>query len=233
MSMYKRPSKRVKCVPTRVVGPLIEGTFLHSLCAKGEPNVYKFKKGPVYQQELYLKALERHYKDTGIPYAEPELMKATPYQPLEMSSEPELLHGDRIQVVLRVLKNGTVRVKVNCAIAMMYDKYYRRLCYPPIKVILQAYKSHGFSQTFLEKIKKSHERKMEFAKKVPGILAKIFDKEPVKKIKKEKKKEPDQEFIEEDEEEEPIPAEEGELDVEPDVEDEEVVEEEYFSEPET
>jgi hypothetical protein len=116
----------------------------------------------------------------------------------------------------------------------MYEKYYRRGVQPPLKVLLQAYKSHGFSQEFLEKIKKSHEKKVIFAKKVPGILAKIFDKEPTKKPKKEKKKEHEEENVDlpEEEHEDDIPPEGGELDVEPD-EEEDVEEEEYVSDNET
>ena len=133
-------------------------------------------------------------------------------------------------MTLRILKNGVVRVKVNAAIADMYDKYYRHGEKPPFKSVLQAYKSHGFSKDFLERMKKNNEKQLAFAKKVPGILVKIFDKEPVKKPKKEKKPVVEEEVqpLEEEEEEDIIPDDEGELDVEP-VEEEEVVEEEYVS----
>ena len=117
---------------------------------------------------------------------------------------------------------------------MMYDKYYHRGVQAPIKVILQAYKSHGFSDSFLEKIKKSYARKIAYTKKVPGILQKIFDKKPVKKIKIKKKKEiEDEEEPEPEVEEDDIPTEEGELDVEPDDPEEVVEEEEYMSDLET
>jgi len=197
---------------------------------------FVFHKRPVYQQDIYLKALKENNKRLGIPYIEPQLPEPTPYQEPTRSNEPELVSGDRVGVTLRILKNGIVRVKVSGAIATMYEKYYRRGVQPPFKMVLQAYKSHGFSPQFLEKIKKSHERKVEFAKKVPGIIAKIFEKEPVKKIKKKKVEEvKDEEIDDEPEaeaEEEEIPAEEGELDVEPD--EEEVVEdEEYVSDNET
>jgi hypothetical protein len=132
-----------------------------------------------------------------------------------------------------------VRVKVNGAIATMYEKYYHKGTQAPFKVVLQAYKAHGFSKEFLEKIKKSNDKKIEFTKKVPGILAKIFDKEPTKKAKKKKEEKkiedavitdelPEEEELEEDH----VPVEEGELDVEPDEEDV-VDDEEYISDPET
>lgn len=208
-----------------------EGTFLYDIITQKPTTQFVFNKRPVYQQDIYLNALKENNKRLGIPYVEPHLPQATPYQVPQHVKEPELTYGDRIQVNLRVLKNGVVRVKVNCAIAMMYDKYYHRGVQPPFKVILQAYKSHGFSPQFLEKIKKSHERKLAFAKKLPVIYEKIFEKEPVKKIKKKKVEEVEEGIDDEPEaevEEEEIPAEEGELDVEPD-EEEVVEEEEYIS----
>ena len=203
----------------------------------GEVKCYTFKKGPVYRKEEYLRLLEKNHKKLGIPYVKPDLPEPTPYAPPEKSDEPRLEFGDQVYVTLRVLKSGIVRVKLNCAIATMYEKYYRRAVQPPFKTVLQAYKSHGFSAEFLEKIKKSHEKKMVYAKKVPGILEKIFNKETVKKVKKEKEKQrEDEEDVPplddvEDDDDTP-PAEECELDVEPDDE-EDVEEEEYVSDNET
>ena len=228
--MYRRPSQRVKCDPPRAVGPIKEGTFLHDIVARKNPILYEFKKGPVYHQDRYLTALKKNNEEMGIPYVEPQPLEPTPRHVPEKTYKPELLYGDHVQVTLRILKNGVVRVKVNAAIADMYDKYYRHGEKPPFKSVLQAYKSHGFSKDFLERMKKNNEKQLAFAKKVPGILAKIFDKEPVKKPKKEKKPVVEEEVqpLEEEEEEDIIPDDEGELDVEQ-VEEEEVVEEEYVS----
>ena len=90
----------------------------------------------------------------------------------------------------------------------------------------------------MDRIKKRHQKRLEFSKKVPGIIDGIFNKEPVKKVKKVKKKpDPDPEVdleIEEEEqeiEEDVIPPEEGGMDVEVEVDDEEQ-EEEYISDVE-
>jgi hypothetical protein len=238
MSMYKRPSPRVKCLPPIRGDKPVEGSFLYDIIHSKPPNVYEFRKRPIYKKEDYLKALKRNHEQLGIPYTEPELPEPTSIVPPSPCNEPELIYGDRVGVSLRILKNGTIRIRVSGGIATMYEKYYRHGIQPPLKVILQAYKSHGFSREFLEKIKKSHEKKMIFAKKVSGILAKIFDKEPTKKPKKEKKKEKKEEHEEEnvdlpeEEHEDDIPLEEGELDVEPD-EEEDIEEEEYVSDNET
>lgn len=232
MSMFKRPSQRVRITGDISKSRPIKGTYLYDIIKKTSPRVYEYKKAPIYMLDSYLKILKQDNERLGIPYVEPVLPEPIlPPEPV-ISKEPELFFCDRVQVILRVLKSGVVRVKVNGAIATMYEKYYKHANHPPINEIIQAYKSHGFSKEFLEKIKKNHEKKMIFDKKVPTILEKIFDKEPVKKTKKEKKKEEIEDPIEE-EEEDVIPEGAGEMDVEP-VEEEEVVEdEEYFSEPET
>ena len=239
MSMFKRPSQRVRCPPPIRGDKPKEGTYLYDIITNKPSKVFKFVKQPVYMQESYLKELKVHYQNLGIPYTEPTFPKPTARPVPKQIDEPELEFGDRIQVVLRVLKNGTVRVKVNGAIATMYEKYYHKGTQAPFKVVLQAYKAHGFSKEFLEKIKKSNDKKIEFAKKVPGILAKLFDKEPTKKAKKKKEEKKIEDAVitdeipeEEELEEDPVPVEEGELDVEPDEEDV-VDDEEYISDPET
>lgn len=234
MTMYKRPSQRVRPNLLNRCGHLMEDSFLHTLLNPGPTVISKFEKRPIYQPETYFRLLKKNNKMIGIPYVQPMLPKPEPPVPWVQSQEPELDVPDRVYLKLRILKNGVVRVKLNCAIATMYEKYYRHAVQPPFKTVLQAYKSHGFSPEFLEKIKKSHERKMVYAKKVPGILAKIFDKEPVKKIKKKKeeKKVEEDEVPEEDVEEDEVPNEDCELDVEPDEEPEEIVEDDYYSEPE-
>lgn len=240
MNMYIRPSRRAKCNLPRVTEPPREGSFLHNIISKSHnPNIYEYKRDPVYNQSAYLIALKKNNEEMGIPYIDPKLPNIIPIEMPPKIEEPELLYVDRVQVKLRVLKTGLIRIKINTSIATLYEKYYKYAKIPPIKVIIQAYKSHGFSTSFTDKIKTNHEKQMIFATKVPKILEKIFDKEPVKKIKRmkapPKPKEDVEEIPEEDpvEEEDNIPEEEGQMDVEPDVEDEEVVEEEYFSEPET
>lgn len=234
MNMYRQPSRRVKCPPPVRGDKPLEGTFLYNIVHSKPPDVFKFEKRPIYMKEQYLQILKKNNEQLGISYIEPELPEPTPYVPLSSSSEPDIQYGDQVEVKIRILKSGIVRVKVVAAIADMYEKYYRRGKFPPLKVIIQAYKSHGFSDAFIQKIKDSHEKKMKFAKKVPSILAKIFEKEPVKKTKKkkeEKKVEEEDELPEEEAEEDRVPDEEGELDVEPDEEPEEIVEDDYYSEP--
>lgn len=238
--MYKRPLPRARNTQ-RTHHPVEtpEGTFLHGLLNPSPPKVYKYVPAPVYEQKAYLIALEKHYKQCGIPFKDPQLPDyVRPIRP-EPTKEPELGFGDQVYMKMRILKSGIVRIKLDASIAILYEKYYRKALRPPMTSIIQAYKSMGFSPQFLEKIKKKFALKVKEQKRFGGVIDKIFNKEPVKKVKK-KKEEVDVEKIEEekieeeedDEEEDDIPEEDEGLDVEPDAEEEveeEPGEEEYNS----
>ncbi len=229
--MYKKPSQRVKVHPSHIRGGIPDDTFVGRI-VKSKPTIqFKFVKEPIYHQDDYLKLLEENYKKMGLPYVDPQLPIVQPRVYPEPPKEPELTFGDRIQVNLRVLKNGIVRVKINYAIAELYAKYYKHAKRPPFKMVLQAYKSHGFSKEYLQRIEKNNEKRKDLYIRIEKVFTKIFDKEPTKKIKKKKKEE---EIVEPIEEEDipptsDEPEEEETLDVEPDEEEEVENEEEYLS----
>ena len=239
MSMYKRPSQRVKN-DSYEHRPAPVDSFLHKLM-NPSPIEYPVKVlQPIYQQDLYLRLFKENQKFWGITYVDPQLPILSPTVYPEPRKEPELTYGDRVQVVLRVLKNGIVRVKVNGAIADMYAKYYgpgvNHDKVPPFKAILQAYKAHGFSKEYLDRITKNNDKRKSIQIRIDKVFTKIFDKEPVKKVKKEKKKKVEDiiELVEPEEDKPPVPdvqEEDETLDVEPD-EDEEEEEEEYVSDGE-
>ncbi len=239
--MYRKPSQRVKVQTSHIRGGVPDDTFVGRIVQSKPTIQFKFVKEPVYHQDDYLKLLEENYKKMGLPYVNPQLPIVQPRIYTEPPKEPELIFGDRVQVNLRVLKSGIVRVKINSAIAELYAKYYKHAKRPPFKMVLQAYKSHGFSKDFLQRIEKNNEKRKREALRIEKIFTKIFDKEPTKKVKKIKKKEEEPELNEdvvepiEDEDQPPKsdePEEEETLDVEPDEEDEEEVEEEYVSDGE-
>ena len=238
MSMYKRPSQRVKVHTSHIRGCIPDDTFIGRITKRNPVIQFKFVKDPVYHQDDYLKLLEANYKKMGLPYVDPQLPIVQPRVYPEPRKEPELTFGDRVQVNLRVLKSGIVRVKINSAIAELYAKYYKHAKRPPFKMVLQAYKSHGFSKEFLQRIEKNNEKRKDLYIRIGKVFTKIFDKEPMKKVKKAKKKEEEiveqvEDIVEpvEDEDQPPKfdePEEEETLDVEPDEEEEEEVEEEYI-----
>jgi hypothetical protein len=232
MTFYRRPPRRthVRSIVHKNE-PIAPGSFLYNIITPIPTVYYKFEKLAIYKQDDYLKLLEKNNREMGLPFVNPNLPIIEKTAKIPAPQEPDIEFSDQIKVNLRVLKNGIVRVKINCAVASMYEKYKK----PPIKVILQAYKAQGYSQEFLDRIKKRSKQREEFSKKVPGIIDKIFNKEPVKKIKKVKKVPVPDEIPEEEPEEEleedVIPLEEGEMDVEVEVDDEEQ-QEEYVSDVE-
>jgi len=236
---YKQPSRPVRIKTEVPSGLRCQSGTLYDIMNPGEYDHFTFVKGPVYMEEIYLRLLKKNNDILGIPFIDPMLPKSPPFVPPAVSQEPELDVPDRVYLKLRVLKNGIVRVKLCAAMWDLYETYYQNVRKPPFKTVLQACKSHGFSTKFIERLKKNNEKQLTYAKKLPDIFQKIFDKEPVKKVKKEKKKEPvvdvSEEVVDVSEEpeedvveEEEVPADEGELDVEPD-EEEAVEEEEYVS----
>tara|TARA_B100000073_G_scaffold346446_1_gene357880 strand:+ start:1776 stop:2333 length:558 start_codon:yes stop_codon:yes gene_type:complete len=179
-------------------------------------------------ESAYLKALEKNNNDLGIPYVEPVFVPYQPPAPREESSEPELPFVDRIYVNFKILKSGVVRIKIVPNFLILYENYYRRALRPPLKLLLAAYKARGFSKDFLDEVKVREQRAVAFfSKKVPGILEKVFEKEPSKKVRKKQPPPP----VDEDEPPEPTEEEEDNtMDVEPDDDaEEENVEEDYFS----
>ena len=235
MSMYRRPLPRVR---NDSVNPkpvkFTEGSFLHGIVNPSRTDVYKFAPGPVYEKEAYLIALEKHYKKCGIPFKDPQLPDSVKIVRPEPIKEPELGFIDQVYLKMRILKSGIVRIKLDASIATLHEKYYKKALRPPMKSILSAYKSMGFSPQFLEKIKKRFEWNVKEQKRIDKVIDKIFNKEPVKKVKKKKKEEEEivEDPPEEDDEKDDAPEEDEGLDVEPDADEdieEPVDEDEYLS----
>lgn len=226
MSMYKRPPLRPREAPLKIrepVRPPPPGSFLHSVMRPSPTEHYQRLKQPVYAKKDYLNLLKKNYEAHGLEYKEPDIPEYIPCHRSELKKEPEIVLGDWIYMKVRILKSGIIRIKFDTSIYNLHEKYYSQCKLPPLKNILQAYKSIGFSEEFLDKIKKKFARKVEQQKRVAKVIEDIFNKEPVKKPKKVKKKEveeivEDEEEIneddEEEEEEDDVPDEDGGMDVE-------------------
>jgi hypothetical protein len=238
MSMYKRPLPRVKvCQDKNERVKITEGTYLHGLLNTGPTTYYKYTPAPVYEKETYLKLLKKNCENLSIPFKEPKLPHYERPPERLPNIEPELQYADTVYVKFKILKSGIIRVKIDASIATLHEKYYSKCKRPPVKSVIQAYKSMGFSQGFLDRIKQNYEKKVEQQKRIEKIIDKIFNKEPVKKPKKKKKEEEPvhEEPVEEEEEDEDddddVPGDDEGMDVE--VEEEEVEEEpqeeEYLS----
>src|SRR6056300_2006457 len=229
--LYRPPSKRVRCPPCQKVGKPPVGSYLDKILTPTQLKRVVIPKRPVYRQDDYIKLLKKNNKDLGIPYVPQYLPVVYEESAKVTQTEPELDVPDRVYMRFRVLKNGTVRIKLSGTIWDLHNTYYKYAKKPPFKAVLQAYKVHGFSKEYLERLKKNQEKQRQLALRIEKVFAKIFEKEPVKKVKKKVEKKKDEELEdhepEEDEVEEEVPD-DGGMDIEPDLEDEEVVEDEEF-----
>ena len=221
MSMYKRPPLRVREEPRVSTRPK-PGSFLDKIVNPPPSAGYKQKKYPVYMKDAYLSLLKRNCDELGIEYKEPDIPDYVPPQRPDPVEEPQLTFADKVYMKVRILKSGIIRIKLDTSFITLYEKYYSNQKQPPMKSVIQAYKSLGFSSEFLEKVKTKFSKFADHKKKVQEKIDSIFNKEPVKKPKKTKKKEEliedENEEIEEErndeEEEDDDPGEDGEMDVE-------------------
>jgi len=234
--MYKRPPLRVNNPIQKVHDPVRfqEGTFLHRLFKAPKTQWHEQVRQPVYQKEAYFSLLKRNCEDLGIEYKQPDIPDYVPPTLSNTEREPRLEYADQVYLKLKYLKSGIIRVKIDTSFFNLHEKYYSKNKLPPTKTIIQAYKSMGFSDKFLEKIKIRCEKKVEFGKKVSGIIDSIFNKEPTKKSKKKKEEVvaddevPEEEEPDDPEEEDDDPGEDGEMDVENDEDLEEETQEEIY-----
>jgi len=220
--MYKRPPLRVREEPGISTRPK-PGSFLDKIVNPPPSAGYKQKRYPVYQKDTYLALLKRNYHALGLEYKEPDIPDYVPPVKSERPSEPELTFADKVYMKVRILKSGIIRIKLDTSFAVLYEKYYSNQKQPPMKSVIQAYKSIGFSSEFLEKVKTKFSKFADHKKKVQEKIDSIFNKEPVKKPKKTKKKEEliedeneeiEEEINEEEEEDDDVPDEDGGMDVE-------------------
>ena len=220
--MYKRPPLRVREEPRVSTRPK-PGSFLDKIVNPPPSAGYKQKRYPVYQKDTYLALLKRNYHALGLEYKELDIPDYVPPVKSERPSEPELTFADKVYMKVRILKSGIIRIKLDTSFITLYEKYYSNQKQPPMKSIIQAYKSLGFSSEFLEKVKTKFSKFADHKKKVQEKIDSIFNKEPVKKPKKTKKKEEliedeneeiEEEINEEEEEDDDVPDEDGGMDVE-------------------
>jgi hypothetical protein len=238
-NMYKRPPLRVNHTPIKnyeTIRPK-PGSFLDKIINPPPTVHYKQIKMPVYQKNAYIDLLKKNYAENNIEWKGLDIPDYTPPPITEQQKEPELPYIDWVYIKPRVLKSGIIRIKLCTSFASLYEKYYSKCEYPPIKSLINACKTMGFSEKFVERMKNNHETRIIHGKKISKAIDAIFNKEPAKKTKKKKEEEPKPEpepeeennDEEEQDQEDDGPEEDEALDVEVDEDVEEQQEEEYFS----
>jgi hypothetical protein len=238
--MYKRPTLRVREPPSMHTSTIQPGTFLHGIIRPAPTIQYKHEKVPIYNKRAYLSLVKINCEKMGLPYEEPNLPDEVVIETPPIVKHETIDEWDKIYINLKILKNGTVRVKLNTQFYELHENYVSKNKKAPIKAILQAYKSMEFSDNFLKNLLKNYDNKIRFGKRIEKVLDTIFNKEPVKKPKKKKEEEieePDAEaeLDRDDEQEDDDVNDDDGLDVELEVDDDEVQdqgEEIFFSDEE-
>jgi len=220
--MYKRPAIRPRFPPSHNEKYCVEpGTFLHGIVHPPPTKHHVHIVQPIYRKNDYIRLYMKHVTELGLKPKELHIPEWIPPVTEERVPECHIDVVNPIHLQLRILKSGIVRVKLNTVIGDLHDAYYSKQKSAPLKAIVQAYKSIGYSNTFLEKIIKSHDKKIKITQSFNMDTA--FGKEPVKKKKKKEEEpepQPDLEEEDDEEEEEDDPGEDGEMDVERDDDDE-------------
>lgn len=190
---------------------------------------YTQVKQPVYNKRYYINDLRKNYIECGldprrvdaIDKGIPELTDTKMYK----QKDKDIIQDfEKIFLILKY-EGDRVKVELNTRFLELYEKYYSNGKNPPIETKVEAYKSVGYSDEFIENmIVKSNKIKKDF-EKIEKMIEKIFEKEPTKKIIRKKKiiqEDPEEEEEEEEQEEE----EPGEiLEDEDQEDDDEIVEE--------
>lgn len=143
---------------------------------------------PVYQHEVYLAALEKNYKECGVPFDRAD------FEPITQSRAPspertdvfESPPMDRIYLKLRCTKNR-VHVKIDTSLYDLHQKYYAQGKAPPFRSLAAAYKSMGFPKSYIESLERGKQRAKEIFQnpKLLKLLETPKKKKPSKKAKKE------------------------------------------------
>ena len=80
-------------------------------------------------------------------------------------------------------------LQLETSFVSLYEKYYSKNKMPPQKSVIAAYKSFGFSDKYLDRIKYNYKKLPILQKRFENMFEKIFNKETVKKTKKKKEEE--------------------------------------------
>jgi len=240
--MFKKPSIRKKInLDTTPCNDITHGVVYDILHPPERPIIEKEKRFYYQNSELYLKLLKRNYEYYNVPFKKPQV--SDPPEKCVRSTQIDnyIEYPDRVVIKLIVLKSGIVRVKVLTSMVTLWEKYYSKSKTPPPKSVISTYKQMGYSETFINNIKKQFEKKKAMKVKIDELIVRIFEKAPKKKVsivpKKEHKKldAPEDEFDDppeddknEDEDDDDVRPEEDEAIVE----DEEDADEEFIDDTE-
>ena len=237
--MYKRPALRLREPCTTSSLRPIEGTFLHSITNNENTKYFEPRETYIANYDNYIETLRKSCEESGAKFKVPKYILPMPeIDQVPPKNKSPIRFIDDVIVRINVLKCGKVRVKLITHMATLYEKYFSKNKIPPPKTLAAALKAIGYDESYTSKVPDIIENRRKSMDIRWKTLDDIFNKPSVSNSKKKVKKEPEvevevepEEDDEDEEEDDSAPAEEaiGNDEVE---DDEEVVEEEYFSDGE-
>lgn len=241
--MYKRPTLRLRDPCTTSFMRPVEGTFLHSITKNEKTKYFEPRETYIANYDNYIETLRKSCEKSGAKFKVPKYILPMPEidRVLPKNKSP-IRFIDDVIVRINVLKCGKVRVKLITHMATLYEKYFSKNKIPPSKTLAAALKAIGYDESYTSKVPDIIENRRKSMDIRWKTLDDMFNKPSASNSKKKAKKEPEvevevevevepEEDDEDEEEDDSAPAEEaiGNEEVE---DDEEVVEEEYFSDGE-
>lgn len=239
--MYKRPTLRLRDPCTTSFMRPVEGTFLHSITKNEKTKYFEPRETYIANYDNYIETLRKSCEESGAKFKVPKYILPMPeIDRVPPKNKSPIRFIDDVIVCINVLKCGKVRVKLITHMATLYEKYFSKNKIPPPKTLAAALKAIGYDESYTSKVPDIIENRRKSMDIRWKTLDDMFNKPSASNSKKKAKKEPEvevevevepEEDDEDEEEDDSAPAEEaiGNEEVE---DDEEVVEEEYFSDGE-
>ena len=195
---------------------------------------YEDPKRPIkkqyYKPENYINILEKNNKNLNIPFNRPEVIEVPPWVNKTQRNEPIVKDIDHVKITLDVV-GDFVKINLFMGIYELNEKYYTQYKTPSHKRIISAYREYGFSEEYINQLKKNILKTKQICDNFDMI--KVFG--VTKNSKQAKKPEPEPDDDESDQEMSDIDDDEpmdddGGFDVdEMNDENEDDVDEDYFS----
>lgn len=170
-----------------------------------EPTVfYSHVRDPVHRKKDYINDLRRNYKELGLDLSRVDKIEAE-IPDLETYNTNKKIE-ETIELVDRVIvqlsyEDNEVKVRLNTS-SIETLNYYEQAKNPPLELKIDAYKSLGASEYFINKFIKNENIMKEKGEKIWKNIEKIFEKEQPKIKRSSRKSKKIEEEVEQEEEEE-------------------------------
>lgn len=175
-----------------------------------EPSFFQgYVRTPVYRKKDYIDGLRKNYIECGLdPKKVDEIDRKIPeetHRTYDIQKNKLVIDEWETVKVNIEYNEDKIKLSIDTSLWDMFDSYYTKGINPPIELKVKAYRSMDFSEDYIKDMIQKDEINKTFSTKVSKMIEKIFDKEPVKKAPKPKKKpvvvdEDEEVIVDEDEE---------------------------------